>query len=103
MNRAKSVLSVLAAAGILGIASQSAVAQTTIFSDTFGNGSTVQTTPSIPTANSTTYEFFQQGATPATPTIGPGDLHLAGRSTSSVLAEAQALFTASPVTLANIG
>jgi hypothetical protein len=91
------------AAGILGIAGQSVVAQTTVFSDTFGNGSTVQTTPSTPTANSTTYEWFQQGGTPTTPTIAPGDLHLAGRTTSSSIAEVQALFTSTPVTLQNVG
>src|SRR6185312_409561 len=99
MKRSKIILPILAAAGILGIASQSVLAQTTIFSDTFGNGSTVQTTATPPTANSTTYEWFQQGGTPATPTIAASDLHLFGRTTASSLAEAQALFTTSPVTL----
>jgi len=103
MNRANSVLPILTATGILGIASQSALAQTTVFSDTFGNGSTVQTTPTPPTANSTTYQWFQQGGTPATPTIALGDLHLAGRTTSSSISELQALFTTSPVTLQNVG
>lgn len=82
---------------------QPAVAQTTIFSDTFGNGSTVQTAPSTPTANSTTYEWFQQGGTPATPTIAAGDLHLAGRTTASSISELQALFTSTPVTLGTVG
>jgi len=103
MKRSKIILPILAATGILGIASQSVLGQTTIFSDTFGNGSTVQTAPSVPTANSTTYEWFQQGGTPATPTIASGDLHLVGRTTSSSISEAQALFTASPVTLQNVG
>jgi PEP-CTERM motif len=81
-----------------------ALAQTTVFNDTFNNGSTVQTgSPITPTANSTTYDWFQQGGTPATPTIAPGDLHLAGRTTTSSISEAQALFTTSPVTLATIG
>ena len=97
------ILPVLAAAGILGIANQSLLAQTTIFNDTFGNGSTIQTAPSTPTANSTTYEIFQQGGTPANFSIGAGDLHFSGRNTQSVLTEAQALFTSSPVTLGTIG
>ena len=103
MKRSNLILPILAATGILGIASQSVVAQTTIFSDSFGNGSTVQAAPTAPTASSTTYEFFQQGATPTTPTIASGDLHLAARSTQSVLVEAQALFSSSPVTLATVG
>jgi len=103
MKRSKIILPILAAAGILGIASQSVLAQTTIFSDTFGNGSTVQTTATPPTANSTTYEWFQQGGTPTAPTIVPGDLHLIGRTTSSSIAEVQARFTTAPVTLSTVG
>ena len=103
MKRSNLILPILAAAGILGIASQSVFAQTTVFSDTFGNGSTVQTTPSIPTANSTTYQWFQQGANPTTPTIIAGDLHLQGRTTASSIAEVQAQFTTTPVTLQNVG
>jgi hypothetical protein len=102
MKRSNYISPVLAA-GILGIAGQSALAQTTVFSDTFGNGSTVQQAPSTPTASSTTYEWFQQGATPTTPTIAAGDLHFAGRTTASSIAEAQALFTTTPVTLTTVG
>ena len=103
MKRSNAFLSFLAV-GIAGIIiSQSAIAQTTVFSDTFGNGSTVQTAPTAPTANSTTYEWFQQGGTPATPTIAAGDLHLAGRTTSSSISEVQALFTTSPVVLGTVG
>lgn len=78
-------------------------AQTTVFNDTFNNGSTVQVAPSAPTANSTTYEYFQQGGSPTTPTIAANDLHLQGRTTSSSISEVQALFTTTPVTLATIG
>jgi hypothetical protein len=102
MKRSKFIPPALAA-GILGIASQSVFAQTTVFSDTFGSGSTVQTTPTSPTANTTTYEWFQQGGTPTTPTIAAGDLHLFGRTTASSIAEVQALFTATPVTLSTVG
>jgi hypothetical protein len=103
MKRTKTILTISAAAAILGIPAQSALAQTTVFNDTFANGSTVQTTASTPTADSTTYQWFQQGGTPATPTIAPGDLHLVGRTTASSISEVQALFSASPVTLQNVG
>ena len=81
------------------------VAQTIVFNDTFGSGNaTVQSaTPQPPTANSTAFEYFQQGANPTTPTIAPGDLHLAGRTTSSSISEVQALFSTTPVTLTTIG
>jgi len=81
------------------------VAQTTVFNDTFDSGSdTVQSaTPQAPTANSTAFEYFQQGGNPATPTIAPGDLHLAGRTTSSSISEVQALFSTTPITLTTIG
>ncbi|HWC60639.1 MAG TPA: PEP-CTERM sorting domain-containing protein [Verrucomicrobiae bacterium] len=102
MKRSYIVPPVLAAA-ILGIASQSTLAQTTVFSDTFGNGSTVQSTAITPTANSTTYQWFQQGGTPTTPTIASGDLHLFGRTTSSSIAEVQALFSPTPLTLSSVG
>jgi PEP-CTERM motif len=95
------VIAVLA----FGLTSPMAVmAQTTVFNDTFNSGSTVQSaTPAAPTANSTAYEWFQQGAAPATPTIAPGDLHLAGRTTSSSISEVEALFTTTPVALTTVG
>lgn len=103
MKRSNVLLSALTALGILGITNQSTVAQTTIFSDTFGSGSNVQTTPGTPTASSTTYEWFQQGGAPATPTIASGDLHLAGRNTASSITGMEALFTSTPVTLSTVG
>src|ERR1039457_6952922 len=80
-------------------------AQTTVFNDTFGTGNdTVQSaTPQAPTANSTAFEYFQQGGNPTTPTVNSGDLHLAGRTTSSSISEAEALFTATPVALTTVG
>ena len=77
---------------------------TTVFNDTFASGSTAQSaSPASPTANSTAYQYFQQGGAPATPTIASGDLHLAGRTTSSSISEVQALFTTTPVTLTTVG
>jgi len=81
------------------------VAQTIVFNDTFGSGNdTIQSaTPQAPTANSTAFEYFQQGGNPATPTLAPGDLHLAGRTTSSSISEVQALFSTAPITLTTVG
>jgi hypothetical protein len=80
------------------------MASTTVFNDTFASGSTVQSaSPASPTANSTAYQYFQQGGAPATPTLALNDLHLAGRTTSSSISEAQALFTTTPVALTTIG
>jgi hypothetical protein len=98
MKRPNRILSSVIATGVLGIASQSALAQT-IFSDTFNNGSTVQTTATAPTANSTSYEWFQQGSAPTTPTIAANDLHLLANSGTSSLAPLEAVFTTSPITL----
>jgi hypothetical protein len=101
MKRSNYISPVLAA-GILGIAGQSVFAQTVLFNDTFNNGSTTQVTATAPTSTSTTYEWFQQGGNPTTPTIAAGDLHLQGRTTASALAPLEAVFTSTPVTL-NVG
>jgi hypothetical protein len=95
---------VAALAALALAAPLAAVAQTTVFNDTFGTGNdTVQGTAVAPTASSTSFEYFQQGGTPATPTIAANDLHLAGRTTTSSISEVQALFTTAPVTLATVG
>jgi len=78
-----------------------ASAQITVFSDNFST-STVNQAPVAPTPTSTSYEFFS-GINGGSSTIAPGDLHLALPSTTSVLGEAQASFTTSPITLANVG
>jgi hypothetical protein len=84
------------------------MASTTVFNDTFttGNDTAQSATPQDPTANSTAFEYFQQGGAPATPVItvgSPGNLKLAGRTTSSSISEVQALFTTTPVKLATVG
>jgi len=76
-------------------------AQTVIFSDNF-SGSTLNQVPTSPTATSTSYEFFS-GINGGSATIGPGALHLALPSTTSVLGEVQAAFSSTPVSLANVG
>jgi len=75
----------------------------TVFSDTFGSGSTINGTPFSPTANSAAYQNWSQGANPAGFSIGPNALHFAGRTTTSVFAEVQAAFAATPVTLNTVG
>jgi hypothetical protein len=84
------------------------MAQTTVFNDTFttGNDTVQSASPQDPTASSTSFEYFQQGAAPGTPVIttgSPGNLKLAGRTTSSSISEVQALFTTTPVTLTTVG
>jgi hypothetical protein len=75
----------------------------TIFSDTFGAGSTINAAPAAPTANSASYQTWAQGANPANFSVGPGALHFEARNTSSVFAEVQAQFASSPVALASVG
>ncbi len=100
-SRGQVVIAILA----FGLTAPLAVmAQTTVFNDTFASGSTVQSaSPADPTANSTGYEYFQQGGNPTTPTVAANDLHLAGRTTTSSISEVQALFTTTPVALTTIG
>jgi hypothetical protein len=76
----------------------------TVFNDTFGTGNdTSQGTAIAPTSTSTSFEYFQQGGNPTTPTIVANDLHLAGRTTTSSISEVQALFTTTPVALMTVG
>lgn len=76
----------------------------TIFSDNFTSGSTVQSmSPITPTANATTYQYFQQGSNPTNPVIAAHDLRLIAKSANSSISEVQALFTTTPVTLATVG
>jgi len=76
-------------------------AQTTVFSDNMAT-STVNQAPVAPTATSTSYEFLS-GLAGGASTISPGALHLELPSTTSVLGEAQARFSSSPVALATAG
>jgi len=90
---------VLLAAGALAWSSRPALADTTVFSDNFS--SSTLNGVSSPTSTSTSYDIASSKA--ATSAIGAGDLSITLPSTSSGLVEAQALFAASPITLASSG
>lgn len=85
------------------------MAQTAVFTDTFGSSTTNKTsTPGgTPTASSTSYDI---GSTKAAtggangPFIGPNQLRISlNGTTTGGFVEAQAVFTATPVSLATIG
>ncbi|HEY1717155.1 MAG TPA: PEP-CTERM sorting domain-containing protein [Verrucomicrobiae bacterium] len=80
-----------------------AMAQTTVFSDNFTGGSTIQSaTPGAGTASSADYEVF--GSTAATSqSIAANDLSFTSASGGSTLTEVDAQFGGSPVTLSTIG
>lgn len=84
----------LAGAAVWGPAEPSR-ASVIIFSDTFGS-STLNGT-STPSSSSTSYDIAS--AKNATSTIASGDLHIVQPATTSGITEAQAIFTASPVSL----
>ncbi len=73
----------------------------TVFDDTFNNGSTVNGATATPTVNSTSYQVASTKNSSST--INPGDLMMTYPSTSSGIAEIQALFTTTPITLVGIG
>lgn len=81
--------------------------QTTIFSDDFSNGSTLNGTSTpggTPTASSTSYDIAATKAATTGPAIAAGDLTLKLNSTTTGgFLEAQALFTSTPVTLTTMG
>jgi len=80
------------------------IADTTVFSDDFSGGSTIQSaTPGAGTATSADYENFNQGIAPVNYSIAPGALHFETRPTSSALGEVEARFGGGPVTLATVG
>jgi hypothetical protein len=87
----------------LAFAAPLAVMADTVFSDTFGSGSTLNGTPTAPTATTAAYQNWTQGATPASYTIASGALHFAARNTASAFSEVQAQFASTPVTLATTG
>ncbi|HEY1663693.1 MAG TPA: hypothetical protein VGI03_14845 [Verrucomicrobiae bacterium] len=89
---------------VMALAATSGLSQTTFFSDTFNNGSTVDSaTPVPPTPNSTSYEVITCAATTnnPTPSITPGDFLFGCGSTSSGISEMQALFSTNAITLAS--
>src|ERR1041385_1123180 len=93
-------------AGICGVALFCAPmvssAQNTVFDDTFNAGSTLNSAPSLPTANSTSYQAGS-GVAGSSSSIGSGDLHLGLPSSTSALAEFQAIFSGAPISLGTIG
>jgi hypothetical protein len=90
---------------VLSLATPVAViAQTTVFSDNFTGGSTIQSaTPGAGTASSADYEVFTAGGAPAGYNLAPNDLTLPSAVTGSTLTEVAARFGGSPVTLASVG
>jgi len=87
----------------LALTNQMALADTTVFSDTFGSGSTLNAAPTAPTATSTSYEYGAGNTNNSVISIAPGDLSLRLGSSTTILGEIAAQFGASPVTLANVG
>jgi hypothetical protein len=104
MSNKYSFLAVSTVICALALSSQSVSAQTTVFDDTFNNGSTINQAPVAPTANSASYEYAasQLGGTTST-TIAPGDMNIEFNNTSSMFGEIEAQFTSSPLTLATVG
>jgi hypothetical protein len=104
MSNKYSFLAVSTAICALALSSQTASALTTVFDDTFNNGSTINQAPATPTANSASYEYAasQVGGTTST-TIAPGDMNIEFNNTSSMFGEVMAQFTSSPLTLATVG
>ena len=105
---------VITAAAVWALFSQSASAQTyagpgpvSVFTDNLENGSTINNNAGMPggtpTASSTSYDINANKGTGFTDTVNPGDLDINMPSSSSSFAEAQALFSNSPVTLGTVG
>jgi len=77
---------------------------TTFFSDTFGSGSTIDsTTVAAPTAVSTSYETISAKNWSPTPFVTANQLRFGIASTSSGAAEIQALFATNAVALTQVG
>src|SRR5438105_8690170 len=95
----RTLLFTLAALSILS----GARAQTVVFNDTFGGGSTINNTtptPAVPTINQTAYQ--QISAKSFQPTsVASGHMQYGLPGTSSAATMIEALFTQYPVTLAN--
>jgi hypothetical protein len=97
----------MAFALLLAAAPLGAMAQTTIFTDTFNHGSTLNGTSTpggTPTASSTSYDIASTKAANTGPAIASGDLTLKlNAATTSGFLEAQALFTSTPFALNAVG
>lgn len=81
------------------------LSQTTVFNDTFSDGSTINAAnPTLPTATSSSYEEIASKTwTPSPPTLGAGNLKWGIVETSGGGDELQALFTTNPVVLQTPG
>jgi len=88
---------------VTALATVTGLSQTSFFSDTFNNGSTVNSNaPAAPTINSASYEVITCAATtnnPNPPTITPGNFVFGCGSTSSGVSEMQAMFSSTPINL----
>ena len=85
------------------LASQAVTARAaTVLSDTFGTSTLNAETPGAPTASSTNYAVLSSKNTGGS-SIGPGSLNLTIGPTGSGLAEVQALFASTPLSLAAEG
>ena len=74
-----------------------------LFSDLFNSSTLNSPSPTTPAANGTSYEMVSSKSWSPTPSLGAGHFVFGIAATSSGSVEAQALFAASPVTLASIG
>lgn len=82
------------------LAASPALQATVFFSDTFSNGSTLNSlTPADPTPDSTSYQLSSSKSWNPTPSLTANDLKFGIGSTSGGGIEVQALFTTNPVSL----
>jgi polygalacturonase len=79
------------------------VVTTNILSDTFENSDLNSLTPSAPTSTNTSYDLASSKSWNPAPSLSSGHLKFGIGTTTSGSIEAQALFAASPVTLATVG
>jgi autotransporter-associated beta strand protein len=77
---------------------------TVFFSDSFTNGSSINSvTPALPTTNATAYQLSSSKVWLPTPSITPNQLTFGIGSTTGGGVELQALFTTNPVALVAVG
>jgi len=105
-NQFTATMATIVAVSVWALLSQSASAQITVFTDNFGNGSTLNQTSTpggTPTASSTSYDVNANKGGGVAASIAPGDLQLDFPASSSGFMEAAAIFTSTPLTLQNAG
>ena len=74
-----------------------------VFTDTFSASTLDSSSPATPSPTATAYEILSSKSWNPLPSISAGHLQFGIGPTTSGIIEAQALFTNSPVTLANVG